>query len=233
MLPRDRLILPLDVDSLAEAKLWGERLGDEVGLFKVGLQLYTAHGPEAVRSFGAERVFLDLKLHDIPATMAKATAVAASQNVALLTVHASAGPDALREVAKAAKGSNTRILAVTVLTSMSEGNLDAVGLAGPIQDAALRLADVALNAGIDGLVCSPHECLALRKRFGADPLLVVPGVRPAGSAADDQTRRATPAEAIRWGASQLVVGRPIRHASDPVAAARAIVREIADAESNR
>lgn len=227
----DRLVLPLDVPTLADARPWLDRLAGDVGVFKVGLELFTAEGPAAlaeVHSHGA-RSFLDLKLHDIPATMSRATIAAVAQNAAYLTVHTAAGPTALREVAAAARGSSLQLLAVTVLTSMSDSDLQQTGVELSITDAVVRRVEMALETGIDGFVCSPLECAELRSRFGQDITLVVPGIRPAGSASDDQTRRATPTEAIAAGADLLVVGRPIRNASDPVAAARAIVHEIAQA----
>ena len=225
----DRLVLPLDVPTLADARPWLDKLAGDVGVFKVGLELFTAEGPQAlaeVHSHGA-RSFLDLKLHDIPATMARATTAAVAQKAAYLTVHAAAGPTALRAVAEAARGSSTQVLAVTVLTSMSDDDLHATGVAGVLAEVVLQRAEMALDAGIDGFVCSPLECAALRGRLGRDVTLVVPGIRPSGSEVDDQTRNATPADAIRNGADLLVVGRPIRNAHDPVAAARAIVDEIA------
>lgn len=227
----DRLVLPLDVPTLADARPWLDRLAGDVGVFKVGLELFTAEGPKAlaeVHSHGA-RSFLDLKLHDIPATMSRATAAAVAQNAAYLTVHAAAGPTALRAVAEVARDSSMQLLAVTVLTSMSDSELKQTGMSGSVADTVVQRVEMALDAGIDGFVCSALECETLRSRFGDGITLVVPGIRPAGSSGDDQTRRATPAEAIRSGADLLVVGRPIRNADDPVAAARAIVDEIAHA----
>jgi orotidine-5'-phosphate decarboxylase len=233
--PRDRLIVALDVADLESARALIERLRGEVSVLKVGLELFTAVGPEAVRlvrEAGAE-CFLDLKLHDIPATVASAVRAAAALDVRYLTVHAANGPACLRAAAEAAKGTRTTLLAVTVLTSLDEAELSAIGLSGPPAETARRLARLAREAGIDGLVCSPHECEALRAELGPKALLVVPGVRPGGSDRGDQRRTATPAEAIAWGADLLVVGRPIRDAADPVAAARAITAEIALAMSSQ
>lgn len=230
---RARLVLPLDVPDLDTARRHIDVLASEVGVFKVGLQLYTAAGPravEAVHRAGAA-CFLDLKLHDIPATMVHATEAAVELGVRFLTVHAAAGPAALRAVAGVARGTSTQLLAVTVLTSLDQGELDSVGLAGPPADAVVRLGKLSIDAGLDGLVCSPHECAALRSELGADVTLMVPGVRPAGAALGDQRRAATPGDAIRAGASLLVVGRPIRNADDPGAAARAVVDEIAAAST--
>jgi len=224
-------VLPLDVPSLSAASEWIERLKGEVGVFKVGLELFTAAGPAAlarVHQSGAD-CFLDLKLHDIPKTMACAARTAADLGVRYLTLHASAGPRALATTAEAIRGTNTQLLAVSVLTSLDDSELDAVGLAGPVAEAVTRLARLAADAGIQGLVCSARECEPLRQALGPEPLLVVPGIRPTGSAPDDQRRVATPAEAVTWGADLLVVGRPIRDADDPARAARAIVHEIAQA----
>lgn len=233
MQPRDRLVFPLDVPDLETARVWIDRLAGEVGVLKVGLELFTAAGPDAVRAVHASgaKCFLDLKLHDISATMASAVRAAAKLGVEYLTVHAVAAPSALTAVRDAADGSKTRLLAVTVLTSLDSEELEAIGLAGPPASAVERLARLAVRHGIDGLVCSPEECAALRRTLADDVLLVVPGIRPAGSARGDQARVATPGRARREGADLLVVGRPIRHADDPVAAARAIVAEIAEANA--
>lgn len=229
--PRDRLVFAVDVPELTTARRWLERLAGEVGVFKVGLELFTAAGPDAVRAVhdrgGA--CFLDLKLHDIPATMSKAAAAAARLGVRYLTIHASAGPQAIAETRRAVEGSDLKLLAVTVLTSLDDEALAHVGLQGPLDDAVTRLGALAVDAGAHGLVCSARECATLRRRLGAEPVLMVPGIRPQGSPAGDQRRVATPAEAIRDGADLLVVGRPIRDADDPVAAARGIVAEIAEA----
>ncbi len=227
---RDRLVFPLDVKDLAEARGWIERLAGHVGVFKVGLELFVSAGPDAVAAVhdrGA-RCFLDLKLHDIPATMAGATERAVASGVAFLTVHASAGPRALRGVAEIAKDTQTRILAVTILTSFDAEELATIGLDAP-SSAAARLARMSAEAGVRGLVCSPEEASALKKIVGPEGLLMVPGVRPAGSDRGDQRRVATPGSAIASGADYLVVGRPIREASDPQGAAAAIVDEISAA----
>jgi orotidine-5'-phosphate decarboxylase len=224
-------VFPLDVPDLGTASAWVDRLAASVGVFKVGLQLFTAEGPAAVRRVHERggACFLDLKLHDIPATVASAVTSAAGLGVRYLTVHAANGPRALEAAAAAARPTGTRLLAVTVLTSLGPDELRAVGLEGSPEAAALRLARLARDAGIDGFVTSPHECATLRRELGGDALLVVPGVRPQGSAPDDQRRAATPGEATRAGADLLVVGRPIRGAQDPVAAAQAIAAEIASA----
>ncbi|MEZ4329747.1 MAG: orotidine-5'-phosphate decarboxylase [Polyangiales bacterium] len=223
------MVFPLDVADLVTARGLIEQLRAEVGVFKVGLELFTAAGPDAVRAVhdaGAE-CFLDLKLHDIPATMAKATASAARMGVRFLTVHAAAGPTALRAVAEEA--GDTTLLAVTVLTSMDDAELEHIGLLGPAAAAVARLGELSVTAGVGGLVCSPLEVPALRAALGSAPTLMVPGVRPAGAEVGDQKRVATPTSAIAAGADYLVVGRPIREAKDPVQAARAVVAEIGSA----
>jgi len=229
--PRERLIFALDVPALAEARPLVERLHADVGVFKVGLELYTASGPAALQLVhGTGRgSFLDLKLHDIPATVARAVAAAAELGASYLTVHAAAGPVALHEAVRAAEGSGLQLLAVTVLTSSDEQVLSAIGLTGPLSAAVSRLAKLAVDSGVPGLVCSAAECAQLRRELGQDVLLVTPGVRPAGSAAQDQKRVATPASALGAGADLLVVGRPIRDAAQPELAARSIVQEIAQA----
>ena len=229
--PRDRLAFALDVATLGEARALVALLREDVGVFKVGLELFTAAGPEAVKLVhdAGARCFLDLKLHDISETVARAVATAAAMGVAYLTVHAACGPRALERAADMAAPSKTQLLAITVLTSLDDGELRAIGLAGPTDDAAYRLAKLAVHAGLSGIVCSPLECAAMRKELGPAVRLVVPGVRPAGASTDDQRRVATPTDAIRAGADVLVVGRPIRDASDPRAAARAILDEISRA----
>lgn len=228
---RERLIFPLDVATLAEARALVALLHPHVATFKVGLELFTAFGPEAVRvvhEAGAD-CFLDLKLHDIPETVARATESAVRQNVRYLTLHAANGPKTLAKAAAVAKSTKTTLLAVTVLTSMDEAELRAVGVPSTPASAVLALARMATSAGIEGLVASPQECKALRATLGTSVHLVIPGVRPAGSDTNDQKRTATPGEAIRDGADRLVVGRPIRDAQDPAAAADAIAREIENA----
>jgi orotidine-5'-phosphate decarboxylase len=229
MEPKERLAVALDLPDLSAARAHMERLQGEVGLFKVGLELFTAAGPDAVRAVhdtGAA-CFLDLKLHDIPATVGRAVEAAVRQNVRYLTLHAAAGSDALAAAASAARGSDTHLIAVTVLTSLDAAALDAIGMAGPANHAALRLGRLARQAGVDGLVTSAHECPSLRRELGPQPLLVVPGVRPPETDRGDQRRVTTPDQAVRAGADLLVVGRPIRDAADPVAVARAIRGAIA------
>ena len=233
--PRERLIFALDVPALAEARALVDLLYTEVGVFKVGLELFTASGAAALQVVhdAGRGSFLDLKLHDIPATVARAVTAAAELGASYLTLHAAAGPQALSEAARAAEGSALQLLAVTVLTSSDEQTLSAIGLAGPVPSAVSRLARLALDNGVNGLVCSPNECELLRRELGSEVLLVTPGVRPAGGASQDQKRVATPSSALAAGADLLVVGRPIRDAAEPRAAARGIVQEIARAVTCR
>jgi orotidine-5'-phosphate decarboxylase len=230
------LCVALDAPDLASAERWAEAAAPFAGLLKVGLELFSAEGGEAVRRIARHRpVFLDVKLHDIPNTVAGAVRALAPLGPAWITIHAAGGAAmvaAAREAAeKAAKGGNDadrpRILAVTVLTSLDAAALAETGVAGgPVQQ-VLRLARLAVSAGADGLVCSPREVAPIRAALGDGPALVVPGVRPAGSAADDQARTATPEEMAAAGADWVVVGRPITRAPDPAAAARAIAAALA------
>ncbi|HEX4354447.1 MAG TPA: orotidine-5'-phosphate decarboxylase, partial [Polyangiales bacterium] len=205
----------------------------EVGVFKVGLELFSSVGPDAVRAVHARgrRTFLDLKLHDIPATVQGAVEAALRLDCAFLTVHAAAGPETLRAAARVAAGTDLELLAVTVLTSFDDGALATIGMQGPIPQAVMRMAKLAVACGVRGLVCAPSECAALRAEFGSEVLLVTPGIRPAGSSKDDQRRVATPTAALEAGADLVVVGRPIRDAAEPRAAAESVVQEIARALS--
>lgn len=229
----ERLAVALDVADRARLTALCRALRGRVGVFKVGLELYTALGPEAIELVVSEGgpVFLDLKLHDIPNTVAAAVRQAARREVALLTLHCAGGVEMLKAaVAAAAEFPRPpKLLGVTVLTSLQAADLDQIGLSGPVPAAVLRLAGLAQGAGLGGLVTSPEEVQALRAALGPGPLLVVPGIRPEGAERGDQRRVATPAEAIRRGASLLVVGRPITAAADPAAAADAIAAEIAGA----
>jgi orotidine-5'-phosphate decarboxylase len=225
------IAVALDAPDLETAARWAALVTPHVSTVKVGLELYLRYGPEAVASVrGASgvQVFLDLKLHDIPATVAGAAKAVARLRPALLTVHAAAGPAAIRAAAAAAP--DARIVAVTVLTSLGEADLSRIGLAGPVSDAVRRLAALAVEAGARGLVCSPQEVAALRAEVGDDILLITPGVRPEGAAVDDQARVATPVEALRSGSDLLVIGRPITGAADPGAAAAAIAASLRRAE---
>ena len=224
--PAARIIPALDTPDPDRAAALATALASGCGPVKLGLELFTAQGPAAMRRITPlAPVFLDLKLHDIPNTVAGAVRSLLPLHPAMLTLHAGGGAPmiaAARAAAEAAGADRPILLAVTVLTSLDAATLAATGVAGSPAEQVLRLARLAYEAGADGLVCSPQEVAAIRAALGPDPLLVVPGVRPAGSAADDQARTATPAEAIAAGADWIVVGRPITGAADPVAALRAI-----------
>jgi orotidine-5'-phosphate decarboxylase len=227
----ERICAALDLPDPVSAARLASRLAGHVGALKVGLELFVAHGRaavEAVAGFGLP-IFLDLKLHDIPQTVESAARGAGALGASLVTVHASGGAAmiaaarrGLLEGARAAGRQAPRLLAVTVLTSLGAEDLAAIGLP---EDAVGRLARLAMQAGADGIVCSPNEVAALRRDLGSSPLLVVPGIRPAGADKGDQRRTGTPAEAVRAGADLLVVGRSLRDAADPAAAADAIARE--------
>ena len=230
MNPLDRLIVALDFPSRAEAMAMADRLDGTVHWLKVGLELYLAEGRpvvEDLRRRGFE-VFLDLKLHDIPNTVAGAVRSAGACGAGLLTVHAAGGPAMLAAAAEAAAKlpNPPRLLAVTVLTSMDAAQLQAVGIEAEARDQVVRLGEMAVAAGVNGLVCSPEEIIPLRSSAARKARLVVPGIRPAGTARDDQSRVATAGEAIRYGADMIVVGRPITRAIDPAAAAAAIIAEM-------
>jgi orotidine-5'-phosphate decarboxylase len=225
----------MDVPLDEGTALYG-RVKSHAGYAKVGLSLFVEHGPRAVQAFKAlgAKVFLDLKLHDIPNTVELASARAASLGVSLLTIHAQGGAAMVRAaIAGAADGAAKagvpapRILAVTVLTSLSDADVAQLGHQGTAFEAAQRLADLAVGAGASGLVCSPREAATFRKRFGASLFLCTPGIRPASASAQDQARAETPRFAVQAGSDLLVIGRPITSAKDPVAAASAIVAEIA------
>ncbi len=227
-----RIVIALDVGDIGAAEALVTQLQPVVGMFKIGKQLFTAAGPAAVdmvRSHGAD-VFLDLKWHDIPNTVAAACSAAAQLGVRMVNVHASGG----REMLSAARAALDRhpgaerpeLLAVTVLTSLAASDLAEVGVADPPANQVLRLAALSLAVGADGLVCSPQEVADLRAAHGPEPTLVVPGVRPEWFAANDQRRAATPAVALGDGADYLVIGRPITRSGDPVAAARRVAAEL-------
>ncbi|MGN6795627.1 MAG: orotidine-5'-phosphate decarboxylase [Streptosporangiaceae bacterium] len=223
MTTRAPIAVALDAPDLDTAAYWADLVTPHVSTLKIGLELYLRFGPEAVASVRGPRgvdVFLDLKLHDIPATVGGAASAVSKVRPDLLTVHAAAGSAAIKAAVDALP--NTRIVAVTVLTSLSDQDLDEIGMAGPVGDAVRRLAVMAVSAGARGLVCSPKEVAAVRAEVGPDITLVTPGVRPAGEASHDQARVATPQEAIQAGADLLVIGRPITGAPDPGAAAAAL-----------
>ena len=223
-----RLAVALDVADGARAGALAAELAAEVGVFKIGLELFTREGPGIVRAIAATgaRIFLDLKFHDIPNTVERAvTAAAALPGVAYLTLHVAGGRAMLEAAVRARDACGPQapaLLGVTVLTSLDESDLRATGVPAAPHEQTLRLARLALDAGLDGLVCAASEVAALRAACGPDPILVVPGIRPEGSAPGDQKRTATPAAALREGASLLVVGRPITEAAVPRDAARAL-----------
>jgi orotidine-5'-phosphate decarboxylase len=217
------IAVALDAPDLETAARWASLVTPHVSTVKVGLELYLRYGPDVVASVrGASRVnvFLDLKLHDIPATVAGAARAVARLKPSFLTVHAAGGAAMIRAAAEAAP--TIKIAAVTVLTSLGDGDLREIGLAGPASDAVRRLAVIAVGAGAQALVCSPQEAAAVRAEVGPEITLITPGVRPAGAAAHDQARIATPEEALNAGADLLVIGRPITSAADPGAAAARI-----------
>jgi orotidine-5'-phosphate decarboxylase len=232
--PHERIFVALDTPDRSRALALARTLTGRVGGFKVGLEAFAACGPSLVEGIldAGLPVFLDLKLHDIPNTVAGAAAASARMGVSFLTVHALGGAamiraavDASRDAALAAAVPAPVVLAVTILTSHGESDLEAVGIAGPASAAVLRLAALARDAGAGGAVCSPLEVAAVRRTFPR-ATLVVPGIRPSGASADDQARTATPGAAVAAGADRIVVGRPITRATDPAAAAGAIEREI-------
>jgi orotidine-5'-phosphate decarboxylase len=216
------VFVALDTVDAGRAHALATALAPHVGGVKLGLEFFCANGPAVVRDVAGETpLFLDLKLHDIPNTVAGAVRAVAPLRPAFLTLHASGGPAMLRAAADAA-GGRMKLLGVTVLTSLDEGDLERVGQRGAVSDQARRLARLARESGLAGVVCSPHEIRALRADCGPDFLLVVPGIRPPGTGSGDQKRVMTPSEALAAGADHLVVGRPITAASDPVAAARSL-----------
>jgi orotidine-5'-phosphate decarboxylase len=230
---RKRLIVALDVPDAASAAALVSRLEGKCDWFKVGLELFVAAGPAVLEPLvkRGHSVFLDLKLHDIPNTVAGAVRSAAALGVRMITVHAAGGPAMLSAAHAALDGiaDPPELLAVTVLTSIDAAQISAVGLERSPAEQVELLARMGLAAGMHGFVCSPWEVAALRRLTGPEGVLVVPGIRPAGSDTGDQKRIATPAEALRLGANYLVVGRPITLASDPAEAAEAILKEMAEA----
>jgi orotidine-5'-phosphate decarboxylase len=231
---RERLIVALDVSSAGEAQRLVQRIGEAAGIYKVGLQLFTAEGPGVVRDLVASgrRVFLDLKLHDIPNTVGHAVNAAAELGVHMLTIHASGGAAMLRAATEASAG-RVNLLAVTVLTSLNDEDMRETGIPGRVADQVLRMAALAQSAGCQGIVTSPRESLLVRKSLGEGFAIVTPGIRPAGAETHDQQRIATPAQAISNGASHIVVGRPITHAPDPAQAVQSIIAEMEQARISR
>ena len=225
------LIVALDVQDMTEVRRVVTTLGDQVSFYKVGLELFIADGLSALAYLEGEgkRVFLDLKLHDIPQTVARAVKSCTRHGADLLTVHAGGGREMLRAAAEACAElgkTRPRIVAVTTLTSLNQNDIEEMGVRQPLHDHTLALGALAVSCGIDGLVCSVWEASDFRTTLGPKPLLVTPGIRLAGGAVADQKRVATPAAATRAGASFLVVGRPILNAPDPAAAAKKILEEM-------
>ena len=225
--PRAPIAVALDAPDAETAARWARAVTPHVAVVKVGLELFCRTGPtivQSVRGASGAELFLDLKLHDIPNTVAGAVRSVARLTPRYLTVHASGGPDMVRAAVDAGEG--ICIAAVTVLTSLDEPSLEAVGLAGPSLDAVRRLSVLAVGAGARALVCSPQEVSAVRAEVGPDVVLITPGVRPEGTHSDDQARTATPAQALADGADLLVIGRPITAAADPGAAAARIAASL-------
>ena len=223
----DNLIVALDVPTKREALEVVEKLRDQISFFKVGLQLYTAEGPEIVRavlSLGS-KVWLDLKLHDIPNTVARAVESANRLGVQMLSVHLGGGSEMIR-AATSVRANNMLLVGVTVLTSLTEETLREIGIQENVENQVLRLTKLGVEAGIDGVVASPHEVNALRRKFGNKIKIVVPGIRPTGSEPGDQKRTMTPREALEAGADYLVIGRPITAHRDPSGAVAKILEEI-------
>ena len=225
----DKIIVALDVATKKEAVTLVEELREQISIFKIGLQLYTAAGPEIVREVLATgaNVFLDLKLHDIPNTVGRAVESAAQLGVQMLTIHLSGGSEMIRAAVTARKN-NLSILGVTVLTSATDQTLRAIGISDKIDNQVLRLAKLGVETGIDGLVASPHEVKMLRGEFGAKVKLIVAGIRPSWSEPGDQKRVMTPREALAAGADYLVIGRPIIAHLSPREAVAKILDEIGD-----
>ena len=230
---RSKIIFALDVSGMAEVERWADLLATRVGMFKIGKQLYTACGPEAVHAIlkrGGE-VFLDLKYHDIPNTVAMATLEASRLGVQLVNLHASGGHEMMSTTMETlkkeyGKSRKTKVLAVTVLTSSTTETLREIGIDLSVEDLVVRLAKLAQKAGVDGVVASPREVTLIRKACGDDFLIVTPGVRPVFAAVDDQKRVMTPGDAVAAGADYLVIGRPISAASDPESAVELIVEDM-------
>jgi orotidine-5'-phosphate decarboxylase len=230
VLPAERLIVALDFPDAGAALALVDQLEGAARWFKIGLELYIAEGNSLVAELQRRgfSIFLDLKLHDIPNTVAAAVRSAARLGVDMLTIHAGGGPAMLAAAAEAASEAEIApaLLGVTVLTSMDGAQLAATGVSGSASEQVERLATMAWGCGVQGFVCSAVEVAGLRRNFGDEPLLVIPGIRPEGAAVGDQRRVATPGAAIVAGASYLVIGRPITRATDPASAARAILGEM-------
>ena len=233
--PKDRIIFALDVEHFSEAQYWVNLLKDQVGMFKVGKQLFTHAGPKVIDMIRkrSQNIFLDLKFHDIPTTVAKAGAEATKLNVSMFDLHALGGSEMMRKTVEASRATAKElgipkplILAITILTSMDEDTLNEVGIRGPILEEVGQLALLAMKAGMDGVVASPKEIGIIRQQCGEKFLIVTPGIRLPSDKKDDQKRTMSPKEAISAGASYLVIGRPIKEATDPLEAVQRIVEDI-------
>jgi orotidine-5'-phosphate decarboxylase len=224
MQPRDRLVIALDVSTRDDVLRLVDQLHDAAGVFKIGLQAFTSLGPSIVREVVSrdERVFLDLKIHDIPNTASHAISEVASLGASITTVHASGGEAMLRACAHDA----LLVLGVTILTSLDSTELQRIGFAGSVIENAVRLAQLAQRSGLRGVVASPHEIAPIRAACGGELTILTPGIRPAGSDAGDQRRTMTPREAIAAGADYIVIGRPITNAADPRSAAMRVIEDM-------
>ena len=233
--PKDRIIFALDVEHFSEAQQWVNLLKDQVGMFKVGKQLFTHAGPKVIDMIRkrSQNIFLDLKFHDIPTTVAKAGAEATKLNVSMFDLHALGGSEMMRKTVEASRATAKEfgipkplILAITILTSMDEDSLKEVGIRGPLLEEVGQLAVLAMKAGVDGVVASPQEIGIIRQKCGEKLLIVTPGIRLPSDKKDDQKRTLSPKEAISAGADYLVIGRPIKEAKDPLEAVQRIVEDI-------
>jgi len=233
--PKDKIIFALDVDHFSEAQRWVSLLRDRVGIFKVGKQLFTHSGPKVIDMIHqkSQKVFLDLKYHDIPNTVAKAAEEATKHQVAMFNLHALGGCEMMRRTVEASRAAAKEmgiprplILAVTILTSMDEEGLKEVGVQGSLLEEVAHLAVLSQKSGVDGVIASPQEIKIIRERCGEKFLIVTPGIRPPSGKRDDQKRTLTPREAIEAGADYLVIGRPIKEAKDPLEAVQRIIEDI-------
>ena len=233
--PKEKIIFALDVEHFSEAQRWVNLLKDQVGMFKIGKQLFTHSGPKIIDMIHkkSQKVFLDLKYHDIPNTVAKAGEEATKLEVAMFNLHALGGFEMMKKTVEASRATAKKlgiprplILAVTILTSMDEEAMKEVGLQGPILEEVGRLASLSMKAGADGVVASPQEIGIIRQRCGDKFLIVTPGIRLSPDKKDDQKRTLSPKEAISAGANYLVIGRPIKEAKDPLEAVQKIIEDI-------
>lgn len=236
----DKIIIALDVEELDGARKLVLLLKDHVGAFKIGKQLFTRYGPEAVRMIHERggKVFLDLKFHDIPTTVAKASREVTRLGVFMFNIHAMGGFDMMRqavnavhEMAFSLNCERPKVLAVTVLTSLGPEDLQRIGISADVEELVIRFARLGKDAGVDGVVASPREIGAIKKEYGSDFLVVTPGIRPMSSEGHDQKRTMTPGEAIQTGADYIVVGRPVTQAPDPLAVVKSIIDELVTKKS--